>query len=485
MPGHRCGTPSRIHAARMHPKPVVPPRLGPIIEKEERQGFSGTFTSLASDNFAVHWQDASVTEANAQVVLDWLETSWVTYIDEMGHSLPTGTETYKLNAYISRATDTPDIDFSGGYADIDPGGYPYFVISRDMFESSDDVIGSIVTHEFYHDVQFSMDAYDRYDWYWEATAEWAAMQAMPGSPEPYVYVGPYFLRGQLPLFYYGNFNDDFVPGVHQYGAAIFFKNLTDKLGARDSVVQSWELGDQTAEPLGVLFMHAGTETLESAFADLAKRAAFIDFPLEERAAIDSSMEDFSEDGHPDEERLAAYIPAEGQVATMAMNALYSYGFAVLEVARPPSGRMNLTLALMNTLPTSALHAAMAVQTNAGVEYTDLAVTGLESTTELAFPDGIAAVRVVVWATSDERRTGRQYFLTTAATPVVEEPSDDGSMDGDDMVTDGDDTMGPDDGGMTDDDGGCCRAGSSGGGAATSTLFVVLGLVALRRARRKS
>ena len=166
----RCGTPERLSGLdRTKPPPVA---LGGAT-KVTRDAFGGTHTVRESDNFAVKWQSTALTDAQAQVVLDALEHAWVVYT-ALGHGVPTGADTYRMNAYVHGAADNPPIDFDGGYATIDDQGYPYFVLSNSLFEYGDEVVEAVAVHELYHDYQMSLPGFaaESTAWFWESTAEW-------------------------------------------------------------------------------------------------------------------------------------------------------------------------------------------------------------------------------------------------------------------------------------------------------------------------
>ena len=188
---------------------------------------------------------------------------------------------FRINAYVSSETDNPAIDFDGGYANLDDEGFPYLVISANIFgeEPFFDRLQSVLSHEFYHDIQFGTTAYQAESayWYWEATAEWASQQLYPDLDAAYTFVGAYALATELPVFYAGDAFGDSPSGVHQYGASIFARHLTDRLELPSLVPESWEAAGAEDDPLDVLDGLLPGGDIAAAYIEFAPHMALWDF----------------------------------------------------------------------------------------------------------------------------------------------------------------------------------------------------------------
>jgi len=453
---HRCGT-TELLATR----PI--PRLAQVLHraaagpKGAREGFPGTtFQTTESTNFAVKWADATITTAQAQIVADGLEIAWAKYIDDLGHDPCTGCDTFKLNAYIARATDTPSIDYAGGYAWVDDAGFPYFVISREIFSQPDAAasVQAVAVHEFYHDIQFSTGAFvwdtTQYGWFWEATAEWASQEALPTASDPFVFSGAFALTSELPVYHYGDpFGADAVTGVHQYGAAIFWRYLTDKLSAPSVIVNTWEQSTADAEPLAAVTAQLPSSDLVTIHTEFAARNSIWDYPY--RQFILDSI-DLYQSAFPNLDLIAARVPAAGVALTPLARSPYGFGYSTIEIARPATGRFSAEIEIAS--PTAQVHGTLVYGAPGAATYTPLETTGQTATATIDLPAGVDTAYLVVSVTTDERLTGSAILLSYKVTPLEPEPEPEA--------------------------GGCCDAGTNPRGAMVLAFGAI---VALRRRRR--
>jgi hypothetical protein len=460
-PRRHCATPHRL---AHQPLPALADREAAIAfagPKTTRDGFGGGFYELASANFAVKWKDPSVTMAEAAIVSDALELAWAKFVGELGHRPCTGCDQFRLNAYISRDTDDPYIDFTGGYAWIDDDGYPYFVISRDIFTGPDaaSTIRAVAVHEFYHDIQLSTGAFawsvSPYLWFWEATAEWATQEALPALPDPFIYSGAYALKSELPLYYYGDpFGGDPVAGVHQYGASIFFRFVTDKLSAPAIIVNTWEQAAAEAEPLAVVASQLPGGDLPSLHAEFAARNAIWDHEF--RDHVLASLALFKQ-FDPSLDEIAARVPASGIADTALARAPHGFGYAIVEVARPDSGRFAVQVT-MTASPQATLAATVAYGVPGAATYTPLVFDGSTGTATVELPARIERAYLVIAPTTDERLTSAPIATRYTVTPLPALPEPEPEPE----------------------TGGCCDAGTSGPlGALAPSVWA---LFALRRRR---
>jgi len=329
-PLHRCGVPEQLHQLRdrIRVHPPIPTLAGP--EKLTRDGFAGPYSVRESENFAVKWQSAQVSEADAQLVLDSLELAWSTYVLEWGHRTPIGGDTYRVNAYIATENDTPSIAY-GGYASLDDEGFPYLVMSARALNASAAIVTHLAVHEFYHDIQFSRQSYysEVAYWYWEATASWASQEVQPNELTPYYSIGMYALAGELPINFMGDPHSDGFLGSHHYGASLFPLYLTDRFDDLSIVVDTWENAAVDGDPLADLDVRLGGE-LASAFSDFSARNATWDH--ERREFITPWIEWWSDEY--DVSPIALKVGPAGTDWVAIERAPHPYGYVTIEIERP-------------------------------------------------------------------------------------------------------------------------------------------------------
>jgi len=469
----RCGTLERLPALEGRARPAPVAHAGP--NKLVRDGFGGVYTVRESANFAVKWQSASLTEEQAQTVLDTLEATWVKYAS-LGHAGPTGTETYKLNAYVHGIEDNPPIDFDGGYASLDDQGYPYFVISSNIIDDGDEVVQHVTAHELYHDYQLSLSAFADQSgyWFWEATADWAAQETFPALARPYAFVGAYALATELALFSAGDpFGEDPIAGVHQYGSSIFERYLTDRLDDPTLVPRAWMESGPGDDPLEVMdgLLPAGAIEggLAGAFADFAATNAIWDYP--QRAQILGWVEAYAQQ-FPGRPRYHATIFGEGTGGFDEIEparALRSFGYHVLRFVWPADGVVELSLELdaAGSSGTPAGWAAVVVYEVEGGEpvYLELPIDGGAATLELPRPEGGELGYLAISVTGDARDEAETFGYRYRIGPPAEPAGPD---------------AGP--GEEPEEPPGCCSMGGGGGAPGSALLALV---VVMRLGRRRA
>jgi hypothetical protein len=342
----RCGTNARL----LEPGRRRPPEVALAGSKMIRDPFPAAHELRTSANFALRWQAAALDDAQAQMVLGAAESAWSLYVGELGHRTPIGSDAFLLDIYVSTATDTPAIDYGGGYATLDGEGYPYFVVSADLLASPTS-LRHVVTHELYHCFQTSRDAFrvDGSFWYWEATAEWAAQERAPEEPDSYAFTGALGLSTHVPMFYMGDPSgaEDPVTGIHQYAASLFPRYLTDTRRDRSLVPATWETAGPNDDALDALLGRVAQDPERAAdlFGEFSAHAAVWDLP--HAAAIAPSVEVFAA-SYPERARPAATVGPGGTggfVEVEADRRLHAYSFDVIELARPAAGDLHVELAV--------------------------------------------------------------------------------------------------------------------------------------------
>ena len=494
-PHVRCGTLERLPAALAKPRPPRTFLLGG--GKLTRDGFGGGHAVLESANFAVKWTSADLDPAEAQQVLDILEDSWSLFFDELGHTIPAGADEFKINAYVSNDTDAPSIDFDGGYADLDEEGYTYLVLSTSLVgQADDDALLATASHEFYHDVQLGSNAYQGATayWYWEATAEWASQELYRDLDDSYGFVGAFALTTELPLFYFGDaLGEESAAAVHQYGASIFPRHMTDRLGMPTLVTDSWETGLPGDDPLDVLDGLLPSGTIAEVYAEFAPHLALWDFTR--RDLILPWVESYAQ-AYPDQDAIALRVGPEGTgglVAAPAGREPRAFGANVIELVRPPSGELDVSIEVDadGSLGTPGALTATVVRAAPGaaeLDYAPIAITAGAGEARVSLAADQPIAYLVVAATADTRSFDETFGYRVGVEPAAapEPEPDDGAADGDDPGdgADGGDDQG-DDGDDGDDDGGCgCRSGGDAGGAGGAALLLLAAAISRRRRSRR-
>jgi hypothetical protein len=467
VPHVRCGTPRLLATQRIPKLATRSPRTrlldGP---KQVQDTFGEAYQILESTNFAVKWLDLSIQPDLAQLAVDALEQSWTKYIDEFGHAPCETCDEFKINAYITGAMETPAIDYAGGYAWVDQGGNPYFVISKDLFASVDsaETIASVAAHEFYHDVQFASGAFTfettPYGWFWEATAEWAAQHVLPDAADPFVFSGAFALRSELPLYFYGDpFGENQVEGVHQYGAAIFWRFVTDKLGSPAAIVDTWEEAGADAEPMNEVEARLPSGDLAALHTEFAARNVLWDYPY--RDFILASIANYQAFS-PELDLISLRVPANGTPRAPLPRPPYGFGYTTIEIARPDLGQMTVEVSTIVNANV-ALHGTVVFDQPGGPTYLPLPVDAATATGRLTidFPAGVERAYLVVSITTPTRITSSPFAVQFAATPGV--PEDESEPDG-------------------GEGGGCCQTARGGEASALGLAGIVAILLGRRRRR---
>jgi hypothetical protein len=482
-PGFRCGTPAilqqQLPQLRAIPRPAKVHTFGGT--KLTRDPF-GTHTTRTSANFAVHTGNNPITDAQAASALAIAEESWAVYSDGLGFGPITGTDAYRLNVYISWDNDSPDIDYDGGYATIDNQGYPYLVISKNLVTDLES-LKTVISHELFHDYQMSLNAYNsaKAQWYWEATAEWGAMEVYPALSGPYSFVGAVALTQELPLFYFGDPFADNPTGQHQYGSGLFTRYLSDRVGLPNLITDSWNDGGGNDDPIRVLDDHlpqgAIEGGIEAAIVDYNARNALWDYP--QRALMLGWIASF-EATYPTYEQLAAplFLSAgtEGFVDPAPARHLRELGAHQFVLSAPASKVIEVEIQgeAAGSGGTPATWAATLIRTSDdGIVYTPVPFTGTDGELTVTLPDGEGSARLMVTVLGNGRSETETfaYQLRIGPDPEGTPEAGVGGADAGDNPEEGD---GP----------GCCSTGGGAGGSLGLSLLVA-GLIGVRRRTRRS
>jgi len=471
--GFRCGTPAHvanIEALKAIPKPPLVLRGG--ADKLVRDPF-GTHQKLLSPNFAINWGATVLTNEEAQRVADAAEDSWDTFVTALGHPPPTGCDTYRLNIYVVWDTDNPSIDYDGGYATLDNQGYPYLVISKNLVDSLDSIQG-VVSHEIYHDFQFSTDAYWSAEgqWWWEATAEWGAQQVYPTSRNAYGFVGAMALTQELSLYFMG---DPFAmdpTGQHQYGAGLFPRYLSERVDDPTLIPRSWLTAQGGDDPLDVIDELLPDSAIEggvdAAIAEFYAHNALWDYPQHD--LFDWSIGSYEATYPAYEQQARPLILSAGTggfIEVAPARPLHEHGAHHLVVSAGPDKMMEIAIdgAATSSTGAPATWWATLVRTSPteGIIYTPIPFDGPEGLLVVTLPDGENSARLVIGVHGDGRDMDATFDYTLSVSP---EPT----------------AAGPDagPGEVPEQDVGCCSTGTDGGSGAPGLGLLVLAVLGLRR-----
>ncbi|MBA2321251.1 MAG: hypothetical protein H0V89_08850 [Deltaproteobacteria bacterium] len=330
----------------------VPPFAGaapPAGELALRDVF-GVPNVETSEHFALRWGDgAAVTTAQVGRLLDSFEAAWSHQVEYMGHPAPLGSDVYKFNVYIGDTGEgTPESLGAAGYYWTDDEGAPMVVIAASLlvYEDSTD---ATALHEFYHAIQGSLNRFP-YDglgaWFWEATAEWAAIQTHPFNADMGSLLFGYLLLPHLPVNSFDYPDSGTLAEYHQYGAFLFPHYLTTEVVGFELVRDAWVVPGEDGDPIEVMraWLAADGIDLDDAWLDHIAANAAYDYPLGEvwAASVDA-MAEYVDGEHP----LTATFSGAGRHEPHRVEdrdtAPGRYGYNVLVLASPISGDVEVEI----------------------------------------------------------------------------------------------------------------------------------------------
>ncbi|MEZ4241321.1 MAG: DUF6055 domain-containing protein [Myxococcota bacterium] len=485
VPARPCATLERLPAA---PALRVAPAL-PTPTKLERDAY-GLPNERTSANFAVRWGNlGGVTVAEADRLLDAMELAWAVEIDAMGHPEPLTTETYKFNVYVGdTGNGAPDGYGAGGYYYVDPQGYPMVVIANASL-SDPPYADHAGYHEFYHAIQGSLDRY-QYDgvsaWYWEATAEWAAIEVDADN----AYNGPFvfadLLLPQLPVNAFDYPDTGALQEYYQYGAFLFPHDLGHQLGI-ELIRDSWLDTGRDPDPMEVLrgLTAAQGADFDELFLDHLARNAAYDY---DAGPVYRANTQAYAPYYPSAHEITAEADRDGGSGRIeGADAPRRYGAAVIHLDRPRAGTLTIAIdgEAAGTRGSPASYGARLVRITGGdVAYEDVPFSGRsgELQTEVGDEDELF-VTVGAWTPTwrEDRWMDEGFAFDWALTLEAATTTSTTATDTGDTTTTTPDDEDPLDG-VTDKlelPAGC---GCSGGGGGAGWLW--LGALGILRRRQR-
>ncbi len=443
------------------PGPAPPPHevVAPAAAKITRDAFGVAYEVRESDDFALKWVDEAPSEAVIQLILDSLETSLVAYLG-FGHELPADAATYRINVYLSSVDGVPaTLEWAPGTVQVDPEGFLFIVLEKARLEPElavPDNISQFVAHELHHVFQSSSGSFGDYQvisnrWFFEASANWAAMQVW--TEAPYAWADPaYFaLLSELALRTY-NGPTSFPAFYHHYGAAIFLWHLTETVGDPGLIASAWNTGGD-ADALTWLSDELGDSVLEEELAATAARNVLWDYSGHDLLVdwVVQAGEEF-----PDHDPIQLHVAADGTdwVEVAPGRELQRFGYHVIELARPSTGSFEVELDLADAtgISDSPLRWQLVRVRDlaGGPAYETLALAPGGGVVTIDFADD-EPVTYMVLVASHDGSDGELARYALRAAPVEAGP----------------------------EDAGCCSTGDGGG-----TGAVTLALLALALGRRR-
>lgn len=247
---------------------MAPPEAGSWFQQRLSLGADGPADWVSVDAPTVpvkfwyhssHPQDAQRVQAYVEALESTIWTSLVGYmgrqpLPDCGATCPGGGGDTRLDIYIVdesvRSMVQPQFNTCGA-APV------FMLLARDKSNA-------ILAHEIMHTIQFAFNpagSCNEYQWFMEASAQWAMDYVYPGSPNEEQAAAPDLLdRPELPL--------DLRADPHWYGAYLFPFYLTRLKGQPNAVRAIWEKSETSASSLAAI-NNATQGGFEGAWPDFA------------------------------------------------------------------------------------------------------------------------------------------------------------------------------------------------------------------------
>jgi hypothetical protein len=424
-----CGTLERLPHA---PPLATPFRAAAPPEEPGLRDPYGVSNVETSSHFAVWWGTAQLPEGSVASLLNSLEVAWSVQITNMGHPAPFGTDQWLFNVYIGDSGEgAPSIDGAAGYYTVDLEGMPMIVIAPEILDDEDG-LDAVAIHEFYHAIQGSLGRYSYTGlgaWYWEATAEWAAVETHPVNPAVGSLTYGYVLLPDLPVNFFDYPDSGALQEAHQYGAFLLPYYLTDLVGS-DLVRDSWIVPGPIDDPLEVLRAGLADRGLDfdAVWLDHIATNAAWDFPMGDLWAAEVAYLA----GYVGGRQYTAWWEGDGRFDPLRLEgwgtAPGRYGYNVFVLDAPRSGEVAIEIVGDETgdAGSPASFGAQLVHVEGyDATYTDVPFDG--TTARAAIPvDGADQLILVVGAwtagTSAWERESFPYSLTMS----IGDPPDPGA-----------------------------------------------------------
>lgn len=305
--------------------------------------FPGPYEVEESESFALKWEARLALEpADRATLLGAAETAFARYHAHAGFPVPADLLTDRMNVYVADEEGEPASDGFGGYLTFTDDGVAYLVIGHQLILDDDPGLGLVMAHEYFHAVQFGLDAYATSaqvggvaDWFLEATANWAVTLAFPDDDLVLYDIGPYLAGPEAPLFL-TSWELPFTSPLsgHEYGALLFPLHVERHHGGLEVLVDAFTGAGPSDDPLDVLDGLTDAD-LPTLFADFAARNVGWDWAAPLGSALAAAADAV---GPPASARYVDVAPAEGPVGPLAYEGPGSFGYQLVSLPAGPGER---------------------------------------------------------------------------------------------------------------------------------------------------
>ncbi len=404
----------------------------------ERDAYDVT-NSLSSAHFVVRWgTSGGVDEDDAQEILDVMEYAWDIEVDQMDHPQPYGTDRMRLNVYVVGTGEGPDDnDWSAAYYTLDGDGWPMIAVDRDLLYDHA-FMASTCAHELYHALQHASGSYgtsSSVSWYWEATATWVETEVYPDETDGVFALFAFAVMPYLAV----NFSSaqTSVEQYYPYGAFIFARYLSEKIGGWEIIRDSWTDPGSRSDPLDALDDALAGWGLElgPVIADMYAHNATWDYEHGEEYL--ELIEDYL--GWVSDDRLADTFgsPGTGGFVRVDLEVLPErYGANMIRLDGAAGGTITADVsgdAEGSSGSTATWHGRLVLDRGDTITYTPIPFDGTRGVISVEAPDDVEAAYLVVMPESS-RYDGSETFdyeynlLHEPPAPLIEELGDFSGVD---------------------------------------------------------
>jgi hypothetical protein len=265
-----------------------------------------------SEQFALKWgPDHTISEEDASAILTHFEEIHTAEVEDWAMASPTDGVRY-FNVYVGDTGGViPSAGGMAGYYTTDSDHLPMIVLGKDTVADLP-YARSVIAHEYFHAVQWASESFWTWEtgsWFWEATATWAAGEVVPEHDSYWNFLPFYALKPQIGLYH--DTMDAFEgapPDLHQYGAFIFARYISEVLGSPETILSAWRDGGTEDDPVAWLRIHMTDDVFGDALVGHAARNLTWDYSDGERW---SSWVDEVAGWHPDHDDRIAPLIAHG------------------------------------------------------------------------------------------------------------------------------------------------------------------------------
>jgi len=269
-----CGTSQHASEFLSHrPRSPSPPVPVPTLFDHESHGEIPNV--LYSEQFALKWgPDHTMSDEHASAILTHFEDIHTAEVDDWSMASPIDGVRY-FNVYVGDTGGViPSAGGMAGYYTTDSDHKPMIVLGLDTVADLT-YARSVIAHEYFHAVQWASESFWTWEtgsWFWEATATWAAGEVVPDQDSYWNFLPFYALKPQVGLYH--DTMDAFggaPPDLHQYGAFIFARYISEVLDRPETILSAWRDGGTDEDPVAWLRIHMTDEVFGDALVGHAAR----------------------------------------------------------------------------------------------------------------------------------------------------------------------------------------------------------------------